>query len=281
MAFRKTKKGCIVKEISIFISFILVITILSFIAFYTNLDSIKNYFYHAIDTTLQNHNLDFISAKLKGEGIKSTTVVELKGEVFDPQKKQIAENVIKKIDVAIFVDNKIKIVQKPIIERLARNIISDVLEYPKEDVKSDVVVQKQDTSVSKNETLNPIQCSQKLSILLMENRITFEGDSIILTQESFKILDKVIQIIKKCKNMNFDINGYTDNRGNRMEKLLLSGKRAEVVKNYIVKEGGFNPKRFRPIGYGPYNPIADNSTLEGRKQNTRIEFVVIGEGEKK
>ena len=66
------------------------------------------------------------------------------------------------------------------------------------------------------------------------------------------------------------INGYTDNFGNEEYNQRLSEKRAEAVKDRIVEEG-ISAERLEAKGYGEYNPIANNATIEGRQQNRRVE----------
>ena len=54
----------------------------------------------------------------------------------------------------------------------------------------------------------------------------------------------------------------------------LSKARAEAVKEYLVKRG-VNPNKLRAKGYGSTKPIADNETVEGRKLNRRVEFIIL------
>lgn len=68
-----------------------------------------------------------------------------------------------------------------------------------------------------------------------------------------------------------EIAGYTDNVGNAQANQKLSEKRANAVRNYLVKQG-VPEESLTAVGYGQENPIADNSTKEGRDKNRRIEF---------
>jgi OOP family OmpA-OmpF porin len=76
-------------------------------------------------------------------------------------------------------------------------------------------------------------------------------------------------------NINFSvlIEGYTDNSGNRTKNLTLSKKRAEAVKALLIKYG-VKASQVKAIGKGDLNPIADNETEVGRRQNRRIEAVI-------
>jgi outer membrane protein OmpA-like peptidoglycan-associated protein len=70
--------------------------------------------------------------------------------------------------------------------------------------------------------------------------------------------------------------GYTDSTGNPDYNLDLSLRRAQAVRDYLV-ETGVSPDKLRVIGRGEADPIAPNTTAEGRAQNRRVEIVVIGE----
>jgi OOP family OmpA-OmpF porin len=70
--------------------------------------------------------------------------------------------------------------------------------------------------------------------------------------------------------------GYTDSTGEVEYNLDLSLRRAQAVRDYLV-ETGVSPDKLRVIGRGEADPIAPNTTAEGRAQNRRVEIVVIGE----
>lgn len=72
------------------------------------------------------------------------------------------------------------------------------------------------------------------------------------------------------------ISGHTDNTGSASYNNTLSRKRAEAVRNYLVKQGV--PKsRFKIEYMGLTTPIAPNDTREGRALNRRVEFKFFGE----
>ena len=73
------------------------------------------------------------------------------------------------------------------------------------------------------------------------------------------------------KGFSLKLAGYTDNVGPTNVNLKLSQDRAQAVKSYLVSKG-VSPSRIEATGYGRENPIASNSTPEGRKQNRRVEF---------
>jgi outer membrane protein OmpA-like peptidoglycan-associated protein len=71
-----------------------------------------------------------------------------------------------------------------------------------------------------------------------------------------------------------EIAGYTDNTGNSEENIALSQRRAESVREALVKDG-VNPDMLIAKGYGSADPIASNDTPEGRLRNRRIEYHIL------
>ena len=57
--------------------------------------------------------------------------------------------------------------------------------------------------------------------------------------------------------------------------MTLSRLRADRVRDYLIKEGGYPYSRFRTIGYGDTHPIADNDTRTGRSLNRRVEVTIL------
>jgi outer membrane protein OmpA-like peptidoglycan-associated protein len=104
--------------------------------------------------------------------------------------------------------------------------------------------------------------------------ITFQTGSAEILPESEEILKQAFNTLKFYKDMEVEINGYTDNVGKKAYNQKLSLRRAESVKNWLVNQG-IDAKRITAKGFGMSNPIASNKTPEGRAKNRRIEFVRI------
>jgi outer membrane protein OmpA-like peptidoglycan-associated protein len=73
------------------------------------------------------------------------------------------------------------------------------------------------------------------------------------------------------------IEGYTDATGDSDYNLKLSQQRAGSVESFLIREG-IAEGRLKSVGYGNENPVADNSTAEGRAANRRVELVISGGG---
>ena len=100
--------------------------------------------------------------------------------------------------------------------------------------------------------------------------INFETGLYKITEaESFTLLNKVINLLKKDTKMRVEINGHTDNIGNKEQNKSLSLERAKTVADYLVSKG-IKADRITHNGFGDAKPISDNKAL-----NRRVEFVFV------
>jgi outer membrane protein OmpA-like peptidoglycan-associated protein len=83
-------------------------------------------------------------------------------------------------------------------------------------------------------------------------------------------------IVMNYPGLKLQIEGYTDSRGSDEFNQKLSEDRATAVRNFLVSQG-VNLSNITALGLGPNNPVADNSTTEGRQKNRRVEIIVSGD----
>ena len=104
------------------------------------------------------------------------------------------------------------------------------------------------------------------------NNILFVSGKADLKPESFGEINKVAEYMKKNPNARFEVQGHCDNQGSDKVNDALSQQRAEAVVKALVSLGcdEFN---LRAVGKGSHEPVADNSTEEGRAKNRRVEFI--------
>jgi OOP family OmpA-OmpF porin len=143
------------------------------------------------------------------------------------------------------------------------------------DVLTDEVVAGR-LSIVTDVEVDPAAVATQLTNLL-EGNATFETNGTELSSDGIALLDSAIAILEANGSTVLIVEVHTDNEGNSELNKDLSQRRAEAVVAYLVA-GGIDPGRLSAVGYGEEQPIADNSTEEGRAQNRRIEFV-IQEGE--
>lgn len=126
------------------------------------------------------------------------------------------------------------------------------------------------STVEKNVVLQPVAVGSKIVL----NNLFFDFNKAKLRKESFVELDKIYKFLKDKPDMQAEVSGYTDSKGNDKANLKLSADRAKAVVDYLVKKG-INKARLTPKGYGKENPIASNDTDEGRQLNRRVELKIL------
>jgi outer membrane protein OmpA-like peptidoglycan-associated protein len=90
-------------------------------------------------------------------------------------------------------------------------------------------------------------------------------------KKSNKGLDDVVNILKADPALHLSVDGHTDNTGKPEKNMLLSQRRADAVKKYLVSKG-VGEDRIIATGHGQTNPVADNKTAAGRARNRRVEL---------
>lgn len=119
--------------------------------------------------------------------------------------------------------------------------------------------------------LTPLEVGSSIEL---EN-IFFESGKATLKPESYTELDRVARLLNDSPSLKIEIGGHTDNVGNADFNKKLSENRAEAVTNYILSKG-VTPERVAAVGYGMEKPVASNDTEEGKMQNRRVEFTILG-----
>jgi outer membrane protein OmpA-like peptidoglycan-associated protein len=111
----------------------------------------------------------------------------------------------------------------------------------------------------------------------MTLRVNFEVNQSALLPSDKAVLDKAVAFVKKYPDAKIELDGYTDNTGTEAYNRLLSEKRAQTVKQYLIREAAVDPSRISTVGRGESNPVGDNQTAEGRFENRRVEILILGE----
>jgi len=125
-----------------------------------------------------------------------------------------------------------------------------------------------------------LQMMEKGLVITVVGDLLFGSGKAEIRPEAYSLLDKVSAVLKdNMVQFNVGIEGHTDNipiqRSGWKSNWELSTARALSVLHYLVKNQGVAPERLSAIGYGEYRPVASNETKEGRKQNRRVEIVIL------
>jgi outer membrane protein OmpA-like peptidoglycan-associated protein len=103
--------------------------------------------------------------------------------------------------------------------------------------------------------------------------VHFQFDKATLTESDKEVLDKVATRLKgEASTAQLTVTGYTDSVGSDAYNQKLSDRRAHSVVEYLIQEGVPRSSFVSVVGAGESNPVADNSTADGRAQNRRTEI---------
>jgi outer membrane protein OmpA-like peptidoglycan-associated protein len=109
--------------------------------------------------------------------------------------------------------------------------------------------------------------------ITFDSGILFDVNKSTLTADAKANIDKLAKILNKYPDTNILVEGHTDATGTEEYNQKLSEQRAASVATYAKAEG-VDGARFTTVGYGEKQPIADNNTVDGRKQNRRVEIAI-------
>ncbi|ALB72652.1 OmpA family lipoprotein [Cronobacter muytjensii] len=110
-------------------------------------------------------------------------------------------------------------------------------------------------------------------ILNMPNNVTFDSSQANLKPAGANTLTGVAMVLKEYPKTAVNVVGYTDSTGGQALNMKLSQQRAESVASALITQG-VAANRIRTSGMGPANPVASNSTEEGKAQNRRVEITL-------
>ena len=117
----------------------------------------------------------------------------------------------------------------------------------------------------------PIMLTESVNITLY---VEFDLDSTTVKPEFFEEIGQISEVLTQYPGSEVLLEGHTDSTGSASYNQNLSLSRADAVMRVLVSEFGIDSNRIRTSGMGLTQPIADNSTEEGRARNRRVEAVV-------
>lgn len=101
----------------------------------------------------------------------------------------------------------------------------------------------------------------------------FSHDGASISDEQQNMLSSVVESLDSLTYQKLMVTGHTDSSGQLAYNNKLSQQRAEQVRAYLVQQG-LHAERVEAQGRGPAEPVADNSTPEGRAANRRVEVLL-------
>ncbi len=114
----------------------------------------------------------------------------------------------------------------------------------------------------------------------ISDKLLFKSGSYDVTDNAKTVLGKVAMVLKNQPDLEFMVEGHTDNvayKGNGVliDNWDLSVKRGTSVVRLLQNEYGLDPKKISAAGRSEYNSVADNATAEGRSKNRRTRIVIL------
>ncbi|MEY8021780.1 OmpA family protein [Muriicola sp. SD30] len=110
--------------------------------------------------------------------------------------------------------------------------------------------------------------------------VYFDTNKSNIKGTSVETLNKLAGILKEYPKTVILVEGHTDSAGSEEYNMGLSKLRAESVTNYLIGQG-IASDRFTTKWYGELQPVADNSTAEGKSKNRRVELGIVASEELK
>lgn len=112
-------------------------------------------------------------------------------------------------------------------------------------------------------------------VVLNNDAVKFDFDTAELTPEGQEAIKSLVnRLIIEDRNVFIEIQGHTDSTGSEEHNYELGLKRAEAVRRHLSLQG-LPLHRMSVISYGESEPVADNNTREGRRENRRVVLLVL------
>lgn len=148
---------------------------------------------------------------------------------------------------------------------------------PWPDTDSDGVLDKDDKCPNEAGTVANNGCPEVKPTVEVVNALNTYARSILFDtgkssfqQQTNQVLEAMVTIFKEYPKADFAIEGHTDSVGSKSTNQALSDRRANAVREYLIANG-ISAERLSATGFGEDNPIANNKTRAGRKENRRVE----------
>lgn len=158
----------------------------------------------------------------------------------------------------------------------AKAEITRILSAPSDTTpRFDIEVSYDESLDSAREPPTPQECADQINGVLKARQITFAPGSADIDRESRASVEAIADILRTCDGVAMEVAGYTDSQGSEKMNRDLSTSRADALL-VALSARRVVTSDLEAQGYGEADPIADNSTPEGREANRRIEFRLIG-----
>ncbi len=112
-----------------------------------------------------------------------------------------------------------------------------------------------------------------LLAIVLKGDVSFDTNSAEIRPGLYSEIDRIANIMAQYPQTSVIVEGHTDSRGKDAYNMELSRKRADAVRELLVRRG-VNSALIQTAAYGETMPVADNNTAEGRQKNRRVEIKI-------
>lgn len=113
----------------------------------------------------------------------------------------------------------------------------------------------------------------------ISDKLLFKSGSYVVTDQANEVLGKVALVLKNQPNMEFMVEGHTDNvpfkKGDLLDNWDLSVKRSTTIVRLLQTQYGLDPSKIIAAGRSEYQPVASNSSADGKAANRRTRIVIL------
>ncbi len=133
---------------------------------------------------------------------------------------------------------------------------------------------KPDPDPKKNGCPTLVRVTEKEIVILQQVQFKTGSDAILPASDD--LLEQVAAVLREHPEIKkLEVQGHTDNRGSAAYNKNLSLRRARSVVNWLTKRGQIDASRLQANGYGMDQPVAENTTEQGRQLNRRVQFKIV------
>jgi OOP family OmpA-OmpF porin len=175
-------------------------------------------------------------------------------------------------DVGIFESQKNGAFEMPVMDLNSYLFEANAEGFYPLQQKIDIRDFNKDKRIEKNFVMVPLRVGQ---IMEFDN-ILFEQSEAILLQESYRALDRLVDILIHNQTMVIQLEGHTDFRGPARANKRLARDRVKIIRNYLINKG-VDRKRVETKAFGGSQPLTTDDTAEARKLNRRVEIRILEE----
>ncbi|EMR00993.1 OmpA family protein [Cesiribacter andamanensis] len=175
-------------------------------------------------------------------------------------------------DVGVSSSNKVGAYQMPVLNERSYMFEAIAEGYVPLRQQIDIFDFDHDQLVRKDFMMEPVRIGQ---IMEFDN-ILFEQSEAILMQQSYPLLDRLVDMMIHNPRLIIQLEGHTDFRGPAQANKRLSGERVTVIRNYLINKG-IQKDRVKTRAFGGSNPLSTDDTPEARQLNRRVEIRILQE----